>query len=75
MSVTIPANRQTYDIPQFFSIVDDDVDEVDQSFAIVAEIGPDVPEGVSCFQFSAGETECQGRRGATEIIITDNDRK
>ena len=40
-----------------------------------AEIGPDVPDGVSCFQSPNADSECQGRRGATEIRITDNDRK
>ena len=52
---------------------------------MTAEIGSDVPsncfvKGVglsdcSCFQISFGENECFGRRGATEIRITDNDRK
>ena len=34
-----------------------------------------MPDRVACFQLQAGETECFGRRGATEIRITDNDRK
>ena len=55
MSITIPANSQTYEIPQFFTIVDDDINEDQQSFAIVAEIGSDVPDGVSCFQIAAGD--------------------
>ena len=52
---------------------------------MTAEIGDDVPSncyvaGVglsdcSCFQTQVGETECFGRSGATEIRITDNDRK
>ena len=71
----MPANTNNLEIPQFFSVVDDNIDEYEQSFAIVAEIGPDVPDGVSCFQIAEGETECFGRRGATEIGITDNDRK
>ena len=74
-SFTIPANSQTYVIPQFFTIVDDNIDEDQQSFAIVAEIGSDVPDGVSCFQIATGDTDCHGRRGAVEIKITDNDRK
>ena len=32
----------------------------EQSFAIVAEIGPDVPENISCFQTGIGATECHG---------------
>ena len=85
--VTVPANRQTYQIPQFFTIVDDNIDEDEQSFVIVAEIGDDVPdkfangaitgfdtENISCFQLGVVGRDCHGRRGATEIRI-DNDRK
>ena len=60
---------------QFFNVVDDNIDEDEQSFAIVTEIGPDVPDGVSCFQTGVGVTKCFGRRGATQITIIDNDRK
>ena len=56
-------------------IVDDNIDEDEQSFAIIAEIGADVPDAVACFQAEEGQTDCFGRRGATEIRITDNDRK
>ena len=59
-------------------IIDDDTDENGQSFAIVAELGPDVTEvpfNFSCFQLQAGDPGCFGRRGATEIRIADNDRK
>ena len=69
---------QEFVLPNFFQVIDDDIDEVEQSFAIVAELGPDVPEtpfNFSCFQLRAGERDCLGRRGATEIRITDNDRK
>ena len=75
LTITIPANQQSYTIEQFFNISDDNIDEDEQIFAIVAEIGRDVPDGVSCFQIPNAEIECQGRRGATEIRITDNDRK
>ena len=89
ITVTVPAattlGAQTYTIQRFFNGVDDNINEVEQSFAIVAEIGDDVPyncfvEGVglsdcSCFQTRVGETQCFGRRGATEIRITDNDSK
>ena len=59
---------------QFFTINDHNIDEDEQSFAIAAEIGPDVPDGISCFQTDVGSAECFGRRGATEIRIIDNDR-
>ena len=75
VTVVVPAGSHTFTVPEFFTIVDDDIDEDQQSFAIVAEIGPDVPENVSCFQPAYGYTECFGRRGATEIRIDDNDRK
>ena len=42
--ITVPANQQRYAIQHFFTIKDDDIDEDEQSFAIVAEIGPDVPD-------------------------------
>ena len=35
----------------------------------------DISEDVSCFQTASGTIPCYGRRGATEIIIADNDRK
>ena len=102
--ITVPANRRSYTIEtfltlvesktvkgnlmgyasllmphcpirQFFNIFDDNIDEDEQSFAIVAEIGPDVPENISCFQIAEGPTICHGRRGVTEIMITDNDRE
>ena len=75
ITVTVPADSTRFEIPQFFTIVDDDIDEDEQSFAVLAEIGPDVPDGVSCFQFYEGAVSCFGRKGATEIRITDNDRK
>ena len=89
--ITVPAaetaGSQTYTIEKFFTVVDDDVNEVEHSFAMTAEIGDDVSsncfvDGVglsdcSCFQTPIGEIECfgTGRSGATEIRITDNDHK
>ena len=75
ITVTVPANSGTYQLPQFFSVVDDNTNEPDQLFTVVAEIGPDVPEGTSCFKVNEYDTSCFGRRGATRIIIKDNDRK
>ena len=86
MNVIVPAATsrgfQTFELPKFFRVVDDDINEVKQSFALVAEIGPDVTDTCyvnriitecTCFQTEIGETECLGRSGATEIKITDND--
>ena len=75
ITVTVPASSGTYQLPQFFSVVDDSSNELDQLFAVVAEVGPDVPEGTSCFKVNEYDTSCFGRRGATRIIIKDNDRK
>ena len=73
--MTLPANSGTYQLPQFFSVVDDNTNEPNQFFTVVAEIGPDVPEGTSCFKVNEYDTSCFGRRGATRIVIKDNDRK
>ena len=56
------------------TIIDDNIDEDEQSFAVVAEI-LDVPENISCFQIQAEITECSGNQGATKIRIVDNDGK
>ena len=59
---------------QFFTIVDDDINEDEQSFAIVAEIEiEDVPENISCFQTTSDGGDCFGLKGAFEIQIGDND--
>ena len=87
--IIVPAAKtpgsQTYIIEKFFTVVDDNINEVEQSFALIAELGDDIPSncfvetvGLSdcrCFQAQEGDTQCFGRRGATEIRITDNDRK
>ena len=58
----------------FTDIIDDEIDEFEQRFILVAEIGSDVPDSFVCFQRQAtGDTGCMGRAGATEIKIVDND--
>ena len=74
INITIPANRMSFEIQTLFSVIDDDINEFQQSFAIIADI-IDVPENISCFQRAFGERICHGRRGATAIRITDNDRE
>ena len=62
-----------YELPHdWFNVTDDNVNEIEQSFAVMAEVGADVPDGISCFQTQDRETN---RSGATEIGIEDNDRK
>ena len=72
VTVTIPAHSSTFAVSTFFTINDDNIDEDEQSFAVVAEI-LDVPENISCFQTAPGTIPCFGTRGASEIRITDND--
>ena len=55
--------------------IDDDIDESEQSFVLVAELGDDVPENFVCFQRQMSDTQCFGRTGSTEIRIMDNDGK
>ena len=80
--ITIPPNEDNcgeFVIPQLFTVIDDEINEVVQSFVLVAEIGADVPESFTCFQREEGETGCNAnmeptaRFGATKIQINDND--
>ena len=67
--VTVPATEGTnvasgtFTIPINFTIIDDDIDEIEQSF------GPDVPDNFTCFQIKEGDIKCRGRKGATQIKI------
>ena len=74
-TVQVPASEAsgTFVIPKNFGIIDDDINEIEQSFALVAELGEDVPDRFVCFQTKEGSRDCLGRRGATEIRIVDND--
>ena len=56
ITIEVPAAMndgvQEFELPELFQVIDDDIDEVEQSFAIVAELGPDVTEfpfNFSCF--------------------------
>lgn len=79
-NITIPATqgngdaKDTY-LPERLIVIDDDVNEIEQSFALIAQLGDDVPDEFACFQTQVGDTDCFGRTGATEIKIEDNDRK
>ena len=70
-TITIPPtpNDSTSEflIPENFVVIDDDKSEVQQSFALVAQLGVDVPGDLACFQRWASNTECFGRSSATEI--------
>ena len=76
VTLMVPPNRRSYEVQIFLNIVvNDDVDEDWQSFALVAEIGRDVPDEVSCFETVTETPFCSGRQGATEIRIIDDDGK
>ena len=53
-------------------IIDDNINEDEQSFAVVAVIGDDVPLNFSCFQ-AMGQRNCYERYSVTQIRIRDND--
>ena len=59
---------------QDIRIIDDDVNEIEQRFVLVGELGPEVPDEFACFQVTFGEAECRGRVGTTGIRIRDNER-
>ena len=75
-TVTIPAGATTFLLPDNFAVVDDDVNEMQQDFVLIGELGPDVPDNFACFQRQVGDEQgCEaGRTGATKIQIFDNDR-
>ena len=75
-TVEIPSYSEFFDLPEFFRVLDDNIDEMRQSFAIIVEIGPDVPDyptNFSCFRTFVHGRTCHGRRGAAQIRINDND--
>ena len=74
IKLMIPADSVEFDIRSLVTIIDENIDEDEQSFAVVAEILDD-PENISYFQIQAGMTECSGNRTAAKIRIVDNDGK
>ena len=57
---------------EMFTVTGDDIFEIQESFALVAQLGSDVPDSFTCFQRVFDDTECFGRTGVAEIIIMDN---
>ena len=72
--ITIPAGARNFIIPNTF-FFDDNINEIDQSFALVGVLGNDVPDDFACFQRQTGDDLCFGRNGGTTIKIEDNDGK
>ena len=74
ITITIPAGTEEFSIPNTF-FFDDEINEIDQSFALVGVLGDDVPDRFACVQRQTGDPLCFGRTGATTIKIEDNDGK
>ena len=70
----IPPSTTSHVLSQDIRIEDDDIHEVEQLFALVVELGPEVPEEFACFLVTFDDEECRGRVGTTGIRIRDNDR-
>ena len=74
--VIIPAGTTTFVLPPDFEVEDDDVNEIEQVYALIGELGDNVTERLACFQRRDGDERgcAAGRMGATAIRIIDNDR-
>ena len=72
---TIPPSTTSRVLSQNIRIKNDEINEVEQLFALVGELGSEVPEEFACFRVTFGEAVCRGRVGTTGIRIRDNDRK
>ena len=84
ITITIPATASIAEESAVFSldnsilsITNDEVNEIEQSFALIAEIGSDVPDSFTCFQIADGDLDCvlDGRKGAARIRIVNDDGK
>jgi hypothetical protein len=76
--IEVPASADGYGLKQLVivdvvRVIDDDINEIDQTFVVVAEIGPDVPDRFVCFQSQPEQINCGQRHSATQITIVDND--
>ena len=72
----IPPSSTTRQVTQNIVFFNDNINEIEQSFVLVAELGPEVPDQFACFQVAFGDAAsvCRGRVGVTGIRIRDNDR-
>ena len=75
LTITIPATEDKFNgifvVPddETFTVTDDGLYEIQESFALVAQLGDNVPDSFTCFQRVVDDTECFGRTGVTEITI------
>ena len=78
LTITIPPTEDKstgiFIVPddEMFTVIDDYENEIDEHFALVAQLGSDVPDSFTCFQRVVDDTQCFGRIGIAEIIILDN---
>ena len=66
------AGRKEIEVPQFLNILDNDINELEKRFIVIAELGDEIRNNTGYFQrqdilFSTNDT--------LEIRIIDNDRK
>jgi hypothetical protein len=74
VTVTIaPTAGISFRLPPVFQTINDNLNENKESFVLVAEIIPETPGDVVCFQRYVGDTDCHGRVGATLVDIIDDD--
>ena len=69
----IPASTTSRSVKHIFQTIDDSINEIEQFYTIIGEIGEEVPLRTACFRVSIG-SECIGRKGATGVRIRDDDR-
>lgn len=70
-STTNPIKTHQFQLP--INVINDSVNEINESFALVAKVEDDVPEDYVCFQRPTSDAGCFGRVGAIKFEIIDND--
>ena len=73
----VSASSTTTNLGPFLEVINDTTNEREQSFAVIARIGDEVPDRFCCFQTQVGATTCigDGRSGVARMRIEDDDRK
>ena len=68
------ADRGFFRLPRVLYMIDNDINENNESFTLVARVR-NIPDDVVCFKRDAYDTHCRGGVGATLITIIDDDCK
>ena len=75
-NITMPEDTSVFEIlSERVRVIDDNTTETEQAFALIAQLGDDVPDRFVCFKRRINDSECLGTTGAIEIEIVDNDGK